>query len=263
MLSPCNSLEEMKYKTDFLDTVICRVDFYTHVDLGKDGPPDSFYTAVKEQFPIVEVAETVGTALVIQGGLPKQQETTHREWIYHGKERTKKLTVTNNCIFIDLSKYEYYDSLKSDFLMAVNALNQTHGQLRFSRLGLRYIDNIRRKDTKDPFKWDDLLQEKLVSGLAIASDPKTISRAFSVLEFNYGDHRLKFQYGIFNEDFPAPVKKSHFILDYDMSTQELLDVHDLAPRLDAFHKKLIESFEEVITQNLRDIMGQIEVAKDV
>jgi uncharacterized protein (TIGR04255 family) len=130
--------------------------------------------------------------------------------------------------------------------------------LQVKRLGLRYIDSLDFPNENNPIAWHDYLDERLLAIFKIATNPKTISRAFQILEFNYGDYNLRFQYGMPNPDYPAPIRKKAFTLDYDAYCTLLLSQEEIVQYLSTFHQKLKAAFEEIITQKLRDVMERVD-----
>ena len=170
--------------------------------------------------------------------------------------REKQLKIAPEFMYIEYSKYELYDKLHDDFFSVLDALYDAYPELHVKRLGLRYIDNIEIPN-ENPFDWNNYLRPELYSILNLADDKKTISRAFHVLEFNYGDYLLRFQFGMFNPDHPAPIKKKSYILDHDMYIMKILEKSEIEKTLNLFHDKAITSFEEVIKDDLRKIMEPI------
>ncbi|MFZ0034865.1 MAG: hypothetical protein WAK60_07750 [Sedimentisphaerales bacterium] len=63
---------------------------------------------------------------------------------------------------------------------------------------------------------------------------------------------------MFNPDYPAPIKKKIYTLDYDMYVTKLLGKTDIEQTLNRFHEKVNRSFEEVITDELRKIMEPLD-----
>jgi len=253
-----NNVKRRKYKKDFLDKVIVRIDFDTPLSsIATTGPAKSIYTAVKVRFPITEERKVVGKEFLIGPSVTKERSIETKEWHYYGKNREKHLTVSPNFMCIEYNKYEYYEMLSEDFLSVSNALFDAYPELQIKRLGLRYIDNITIPDEK-PMEWDKYLKPELNSIFAIADNKNTISRVFHVLECNYGEDSLRFQFGMFNPDYPAPIRKKTYTLDYDMYTTKILDKFDMKKTLDRFHEKVNHSFEEVITDELRTIMEPLD-----
>ena len=75
-----------------------------------------------------------------------------------------------------------------------------------------------------------------------------------MIELNYGESMLRFQYGIFNKDYPAVNKQYSFLLDTDVYAQGVFEIHDLKLKLSEFHSKAKDIFEEAITDELRKKM---------
>lgn len=245
-----------KYKKDFLKKVIVRIDFDTPLPIVSKGPASSIYDTVKDRFPITEEKKVMGKELLIGPEDTKERSIETKEWHYYGKNREKHLTITPNTVFVEYDRYEYYEMLKEDFLSVSDALFTSYPKLQVRRLGLRYIDNIDIPN-ESPTEWDKYLKPELNTIFALAEDKKSVSRAFHVLEFNYGEDLLRFQFGMFNPDYPAPIKKKIYTLDYDMYVTKILNKSDIGETLDRFHEKVNRSFEEVITDELRKIMEPI------
>jgi len=248
-----NNVKRRKYKKDFLNKVIVRIDFDTPLPIATNGPAKSVYGPVKERFAITEEKKVIGKEFLIGPGATKERSIESKEWHYYGINREKHLTITPNVMFIEYNKYEYYEMLREDFLSVSDALFNAYPRLQVKRLGLRYIDNIDIPD-ENPTEWDKYLKPELNTIFAIAEKKETISRAFHVLEFNFGEDLLRFQFGMFNPDYPAPIKKKIYTLDYDMYVAKLLDKIDIGETIDRFHKEINRFFEGIITDELRKIM---------
>jgi uncharacterized protein (TIGR04255 family) len=176
------------------------------------------------------------------------------QWFFHNKERTKSFHIAKDCCYIEFKKYERYEVLRKDFLEIVDALFDSMPNLQASRIGLRYVDTIKLNEDK-PTDWSKYLKPPLLGIFKLATEPATITRALHILEFDYGDMRMRFQYGMPNPDFPAAIRQKQFVLDYDAFATGLFDSADIKEYLDQFHDKIKASFEEVITDGLRDKMN--------
>jgi len=249
-------IKRMKYKKDFLDKVIVRIDFDTPLPITANGPAKSIYNVVKKRFPITEEKTIMGKELLIGPNITQEQPIEKKEWNYYGEKREKQLTISLETMFIKYNKYEYYEMLREDFLSVLGALLTAYPKLQIKRLGLRYIDNIKIPN-ENPLEWDRYLKPALTGIFAIAETKETISRAFHVLELNNGEDSLRFQFGMFNPDYPAPIKKKAYILDHDIYVSKIIDSSEIVETLDRFHATISHSFEEVITDDLRKLMGPI------
>lgn len=246
-----------KYRNDYLKQVIVRIDFDFDLPFSQNSPDERIYECVKKRFPMKEANELVGKELMISPEATTTQEFKIKEWHYLDVKNTKRLILTSKYLSIVYSKYEKYEALRDDFLSVLNALYTSYPKLQVNRLGLRYIDviDLPMKSLNDLNKY---FIPTLCSIFTIADDEKTIARAFHVLEFNYGEDFLRFQFGVLNPDFPATIKNREYTLDFDIYTSRLLDKADIETSLDNFHNKINESFEQVITDELRNKMKLIK-----
>jgi len=122
------------------------------------------------------------------------------------------------------------------------------------RLGLRYINEITLPEN-NVLDWTNYLDERLLTSLNFPQDPSKICRAFNNLELNYGDLIIRFQYGMFNADYPALIRKKSFILDYDAYYQGPQNLEDVKHNIDIFHEAIQTLFEYSISDKLRSLMG--------
>jgi uncharacterized protein (TIGR04255 family) len=243
------------YKKNFLDRVIARVDFVKEIlDIDKALPESVVNEAIKS-FPIPEPRIAQGKEYQLGPKEVAVKDVKHQEWYYHSKDRGKSLCVTHNAMFINYTKYnDTFDNLKKTFMGAIEALQGAYSDLNFRRLGIRYIDKIEFNEP-DFTSWDKYIDKKLLCIFDIADDKAKISRAFQNLELNYGDMNVKFQYGMHNPDYPAPIKKKIFILDSDVFLDAIQTKQEVDKNFTKFHDKLTQLFEQSITDKLREVMN--------
>lgn len=243
------------YKKNFLTMVLARIDFASPQHELRKGATPKLLKALNKRFPIAE--EKMEAQKVNLGPIVLTHHSSQEfKWYYYSKDKQQSVHVAEDTLWLNYSKYNQFDEFRDDFLKVTSALFGEHDDLQVKRFGLRYIDNITFPKEKVPTDWSKYLSPKLLGGFSLADDPKTIARSMAVLEFNYGDEmRMRFQYGMPNEDYPSPIKKKMFVLDYDAYIEQLIGQQEIQKCLDLFHMKIKSSFEEVITDGLRKVMG--------
>lgn len=257
----------MPYKKHFLTNVILRVDFVSPEETIKQTLlPDVKNTCVS-YFPIPEERK-VETQQVLVNNQPSMQNTVISkenliEWHFFGTEREKELCITHQCMFVDFKEYKTYDDFKAQYFDILEKLMSSYPTLKINRVGLRYIDKIVLQGDKNARKswgtyWNRYLNSNLVQGLSFADDDNSISRNMGSLEMNYGDHMLRFQYGVYNEDYPAPNKKNEFVLDTDIFSTGIFGIDEIQEMTDKFHAKAKDWFEKSIKAPLREKMGVVD-----
>lgn len=242
------------YQKNYLTQVIARIDFGAIPALSSSGPPAAITKVLKKGFPYPEQKKLMMRSIRFGFGEGKTEQEAAEDiyqWFYYSENRDKTVHITGDCMYVEYKKYKSFDTLNSDFLMILDAIYKAFPDLQVTRMGLRYVDNIEMPTEKNPTDWSAYLDPRLLSIFDIADDASTISRAFQILEFNYGTYNMRFQYGMHNADYPAPIRKKVFTLDYDAYCQSLLERQEIADNLVTFHGKIKASFEEVITEGLR------------
>lgn len=252
------------YAKHFLTNVILRIDFVS----GESQLKTEINTAVKEicikHFPIaeekkVEIQEFhISNNPELKSTMVNQQSAY--EWHFFGKNREKELCITDSNIFVDFKVYSNFEDFKNQFWEVLTQLLTAYPEIKINRIGLRYIDQISLVGDKTQRKnwktyWTKYISAQLIEGLAFADADASLARHMNSIEMNYGDHMLRFQYGIHNEDYPAPNKKQVFILDTDIYSIGLFSLDEIDAYLGVFHDKAKAWFERAIKDALRKKMG--------
>jgi uncharacterized protein (TIGR04255 family) len=248
--------DKICYKRNYLTAVIARVDLASPVEsLGKELPKPILAEALRG-FPIREPRPVRMQQLSFskEGVHTEGKEST--EWNYFGRDRGKRLTIATQAIFIAYDRYERYESLRDEFVSIVKVFFENCNQAQPNRLGLRYVNEIRTGDG-DPLDWQDYIDPTLLGTFAYKVDGAQPSRIFHNMEFVFAEtgFNLRFQFGMHNPDYPAPIRQRLFILDYDAYWQGLLDVADIPKSLDNYHVAIQDLFERSITQKTKEVMN--------
>ena len=258
-IKPAVGAARRKYARNFLSKVIARLDFDTGLSLSESAAPRAS-ASIQKRFPSAELQLLHEQHIEVakQDVLTTQLKTTNKRkvfWKFHTKSRDAYLEVGENSLAINYHKYDSFERLESDFLLAMEHFLMPIQPLTAKRLGLRYVDTV-ELDERKPTEWDKYLNPHLLAAFNLADDRKTISRVFNVLEFNYGESSLRFQYGMPNADYPATIRKKVFVMDWDAYSNVPLEGDEIKQQLHHFHNKIRASFEEVITEALRKKMGK-------
>lgn len=246
--------EDVCYERSFLKQVIARIDFLAPNETLRQSMPAKLANEVAKLFPISEPKQSIAEELQIGPDELHRRQKRQTDWHFYGKEREKRLTITADAAFVSYSSYTTYDDLKAEFLQVVQALWQAFPDTRATRSGLRYVNNVEIPDN-DPTDWTHSFADGLLGVLNFLKEPDYLTRAFHIYEYKYGDIHLRYQFGMPNPDFPAPIKRPLFVLDLDARTDGPLDIGEIANALDRSHEKIQSLFEKSITDDLRERMG--------
>ena len=119
----------------------------------------------------------------------------------------------------------------------------------------RFINEINLA-TGDPLDWSGFIDASVLKATLGVECPTGHAWARSMHELHWRDedHRLAFRFGIHNSDFPSPVVKRVFILDYDCVSIGAMDASMALKCLTAYNRVIADQFEASIGPNLRELM---------
>lgn len=247
------------YRNDFLKKVIIRIDFSSELEVSDERLP-SISNIEKGQppFAVEKITTPLHKLTITNGGVSTSNDESN-EWRFYDQLRNTRLTLTAKHCALEVTKYPGFNNLKTQFFKFTDSIANTYGDFSAKRLGLRYIDNITFTRGAPTKLWSKYLKKELLGGLSIFEDSQSLVRVFSTVEALRDDYRVRFQYGMPNPDFPSRMAKKLFVLDTDVFCEREIDRAGLPEPLDLFHKECVDVFEHVITQGLRNHMGQVVV----
>jgi uncharacterized protein (TIGR04255 family) len=213
----------MQYEKNYLTDVIFRIDFNEPVSIDKKSAND-FYNLIKSVLPKRATKQGIelhaeiltkadGSNTVTQS---RQNVTNYRFW---DGTPPKKILMLEPLKDINLVFKIYKNSteLKEVINLILDAIIKVYGDIKIKRTGLRYINVV--KDLEgNPFDWSPFIKHSLISSLNFRSEDDKLSRFMGVIEFNREDHRVLFQFGMYNPDYPTTIAQKVFVLDYDCYT---------------------------------------------
>lgn len=247
------------YERPFLKNVVVRADFAQQLNELTEELPQTLYEVCLSLFPIPEPRVSnreLFKVSVSEGSQPafETQRQKVSEFLFHDTLREKTLRIAHDGVWITYSKYRKFEDLKNDIHIILTAVVAVRSDVAFQRIGLRYINEIRLDNTSSPLNWKGYISSNLLSIFKVYPDLSVIARAFQVLELNFGEMHLTFQYGMHNPDYPAAIRQRVFILDLDGSYSGYVHNIEVMDLLDKFHGRIESVFESAITDKLRVIM---------
>lgn len=258
MMKDFNSI---KYENSFLNQVIIRVDFLQFLQTDKLFC-ENIEKEILKEFPRRGIDQKIrfNTINVVidpnEINPPNAQkeslEGIQREY-YKGKN---KLILSNKCIVYEINEYDTFDVHFQIFQTILFAL---FSKQRFTsaRIGIRYINlfpteriklrkNMFSPEISATFNAKDFVSDK----------GSLLIRSMTLNEYQVSNMTLNFRYGMFNPDYPNPLNKDSFSLDYDCFTTEPLETTDfILDSIKKGHDAIQELFEASISDSLRKVLS--------
>ena len=239
------------YKTNFLTNVIFRVDYPTLLDLSNNNPPAQFQKEIGENYPILDVQNS----RMVELRIGSKSETDSPIWRFHNKEKNKVVTVSSDHIALEFFSFNNFTDFSDEVKLIFNRFFSIYTSIKVcKRIGLRFVNQIRMKEG-NPLDWNNLIDEDLVFvNRSILEERTPIKKDIHMLELKTDNCDFSFFYGMNNSEYPNPIARREFILDYDAHLVEEADITEIYDKLSVFYGIIKEWFEKSIEDGLRDIL---------
>ena len=258
------------YKKNFLEHAILRVDFSSQIEKLKEEINIDVKNKCMEFFPVFETQKIHKKEISVKNTPEGNPDITNKEtedtfWNFFNPQRNRQLAISSNFVHVDYKDYLDFENFGTPFCEVLTELLRKYPDIKPNRLGLRYVDKIRIPDLKKQGRtwgsyWKKYIAQNLLCGINFADDEGNLSRQMNSIEMNYDeDFMLRFQYGIFNEDYPATNKRTIFTIDTDIYSMKLFTLEEIRENIIIFNKKAEQWFEKSIKDPLREIMGKSEL----
>jgi len=240
--------------SDFLKKVILRLDFLGELKLSGQFV-DNIRRNVSNDFPEFEPQEQISLQVQIKADDSEKitKEKRSKAFRFHNISTNNSLTLEPDAIILEMKKYDTYQDFRKIIQIIIQNLEAENSSAKVSRIGLRYINQL-IIDEGNPFEWTEFVKEPLVSSLNFIENRNELARLMGVIELNRTEYFIRFQYGWFNSEFPNPIVKKEFALDYDCHSRNETDISEILNLVDLYHEVIKDLFKYSIENGLEKLI---------
>lgn len=219
---------------------------------------NEFHEKIKEnyQFKTVETEPKISINISNEHG---KIETTQepKYWCFHNNEELINSpfiieVAKDNCVLDFKSNFEEYkgfEDLKHHIKLLIDAA-QVFNIKHIDSIGLRYINKI-KCNKGNPKQWKGIISDRILFDdlLDFYNSP---SRVFTEFTFKKNDFFIKFNFGIFNTEFPNAIARKEFILDFDCIYNDEINIINIFDIINEMHETISELFKENTSDSYRN-----------
>jgi uncharacterized protein (TIGR04255 family) len=250
---------KMKYRNNFLTNVICRFDFRPIPEIDRSFL-NKFRTEIKGEFPKIKEGEIKGFEAKIGEGIerPEMAEIPAIPvFKYTDTDEENWITLASNHLVIESRNYIIFKPFRKIIELALETLTGLNVNPDYTRLGLRYKNQIVLK-RGNPLSWGRYIDSSFLSVVdRFFEKSPDIARMMGQVILKHDDYKINFNYGMHNSEFPARISRKEFILDFDFYT-EYVEPDQILPLIKKFNKESAIMFERCIRDGLRSHMEVID-----
>jgi uncharacterized protein (TIGR04255 family) len=262
---PFPDAKRVIFEKNPLDRVICQLRFPPILRIEAEIP-SAFQDAVRKWFPNYSESSDLKLEVPaeLKGKLPVEilalmQSGGFKNYAFFSENGDWKINLTRTFMSLTAKNYYRWEDFKKQLLIPLRALKEVYDPAFFSRVGLRYIDIIKRSDLElENADWMELLQSPV---LGIMSSPH-LANSIKSYESTY-EIKLSEEPGlvrIITKLFEDPRKmETCFMIDSDFFTSKRIEVEEALTVLDYFSVRGSRLIQWCITDRLRNAMEPKEI----
>lgn len=245
-------MAEICYKKNCLQEVVARIDFSAPIAaLNEALLPEKIQQVLKSRYQIFEPSKAFTQNIVFNKEGVESKRNEFQQWVYHGKNREKTITVSHESIIVSIKQYTNYDEFKLDVIEPIEEISKIDTNIHIKRTGLRYV-NVFPNQTNSYAELGEKFHSMIASSFACIDDVGNLSRMIGITEYIHDEVKCRVQSGIFNSDYPAVIKNREFVLDIDAFIDTPHRFSNINELFDSLHVVIQGKFESLISKKLRD-----------
>jgi uncharacterized protein (TIGR04255 family) len=250
--------QRVTYRRSMLEHVICQLRFPPVLRIETELPA-AFQERIRGQYPVLTQLGPIDAASgfpadvlnLVKSMLPVSISRTYQ---FASGDGHWKVTLSKESLALEcLGVYTTWEDFMRRFAVAIDAVRREYAPAFFSRIGLRYVDIVRRSRLNlANTPWKDLLNPQVAGELAseISGDVQESGHVLVVRLNEHGD-RVRMNHGIVRTQDPD---EASYLIDNDFYSEQKTEIDNVANRLDELHRESGNCFRWCIAPTLHDAM---------
>lgn len=258
---PFPEVKRVLYKKNPLDQVICQLRFPPILRIDAEIPA-AFQENVRRHFPkFSETSEwNVAVPQDLSGQVPPEliqqlfQPVANKNYVFSSENGEWKINLTRTFVALTAKRYERWEQFKEMLQIPFNALIKTYSPDYFSRIGLRYVDVIKRSTLGlVNAQWDELLQPYILGIFGSSDVRQQVINFESKYEIRLSDGESLVRL-ITSLVQAADNQEECYKIDSDFHHTQKTGINSAMERLDFFNSRSSRLIQWCITKRLHAAM---------
>ena len=252
------------YSRNPLDSVICQVRFPPILRIETEIPT-AFQERIRKDFPeYIEKEEVLlPLGLISRADSPKPGDeilgqiipSRTRSHQFVSEDGNWQVNLTRNFLALSTRVYIRREDFRDRFSGPLNALKDIYEPLHFSRVGLRYIDVIKRSELElQKVEWGQLLIPGILGLVCDQTVSRTISSYESKCEINLDDESSIARIRAAIVHWEDRNNEECFRIDTDFFDAHKIAIQDVSSKLEYFYEQASRLIQWVIKSELHEAM---------
>jgi len=259
-------VERIVFERTPLVLAICQVRFRPVLSISDPASVATLQRSLLERYPILD---PFGELELKLAGLPAQTQiesgTPAHRWKFTDTDDTWTVVLALDFITIETRRYEAFEEFLQRVREVLLAFGESFPRTIGTRIGLRYINEIRTDDDQ----WEDVVRAGLLGPLREPELGGQIDQAIQQIVLKYDDEQgINFRHGVLEgtvvQPRPSdePPASKFYLLDYDAYREYprpgslLLDPNVVCRQLEIHHDAIERLFRWSLTPEYTVSLGE-------
>ncbi len=244
---------------------LCQVRFSSMLGVTDPASLFAFQRAIQSKYPMALPVQEVHLIVGIETNNPDIRHEQHRspQWQFTDQEDNWKIVLSQDFLSLETRNYVLFDDFLARLQEALDALVQHIQPTIVTRLGLRYINEIRSSDLHN-MNWSDVIRRDLLGPVAVPELAENTTQVTAVqqLLLRYPDDLgINIQHGLIpagttvrlrpQEEMP---NQAFYLLDFDVFREFpaprvlRMDTKEIYQYVKSYHKMIYRLFRWSVTE---------------
>jgi uncharacterized protein (TIGR04255 family) len=251
------------YQRNPLDQVICQLRFPPILKIDTQVPSD-FQDAIRGDYPLYfenkepmlnlspEILAQVPPEVINAFPIPATNRLNYR---FATVDEIWNVNLTNNFLALSTKKYDRWENFRQHLTIPLEAFVNVYKPAFCSRIGLRYVDVIRKSSLGlSGTNWSDLIQPHIAGILSYSEIPEGIiqgSISNEEIKLDDGKSIVRIVHGLATLRNDGEIV---YLIDCDFFLEEKTEISNVLEKLDYYNHLGRRLFRWCITEQLHGAM---------
>jgi uncharacterized protein (TIGR04255 family) len=242
-LNPPN-VERVVLRNPPIKVAVAQLKFDSILSMSKPDFVAPFQEMVRREYPVVQKAHTLEVQILPAPGAPTETSTT---WRFIDSEESWIVSLAADFISLESVAYTTFDDFSDRFDRLLRSVVEVFAPNPQTRLGLRYINELRIEGRERIEDWRGLINDALLGTLSSGVFDQDVREAVQVINCQQPDGTFALRFAVKTEEGAC-----RQVLDFDYYNEERkpIDVPALREVLQRYNDVIYRMFRWCVQDEL-------------
>jgi uncharacterized protein (TIGR04255 family) len=257
---PIPDVPHTLYQKNLLDQVICQLRFPPILKIDMQAPFE-FQDIIRQSYPLYATAKegqpdlSPETMVQLPPGMRAISAVDKMNYRFFSEDQLWTVNLASQFIALTTRAYQSWQPYRDRIDLPLRALTEIYRPSFLSRVGLRYINVIRRSSLGlVGVPWSELIQPQ-IAGILASSDVavEAVQKELCNHELRLGSGQtlLRLVHGLGSDNQTG---EQVYMLDFDFFSDDRLEFADVLIKLDEFNHHARRFFHWCVTEKLLEAL---------